>query len=199
MAMLIELLRPDDLLSLEVETVNLQLDTSDKANPRLVRQSSSAKTYLIFQFPPQSITEQAFFELDANITTNPKAGVLPSSAPALPTTANPLIAAGGVGVRMAGPSRLVFLVPSSIASIPFTLEGLLDWSGFQLVVSAVAQGQPIQPPLPAPADNETMLEIPWRLALSPGKGVGWIHAKTPVTNQGRTELWHTRLASAKTA
>jgi len=39
----------------------------------------------------------------------------------------------------------------------------------------------------------TALEIPWRLVLSPSFLGGWTHSNDPVTFNGRTELWHTRL------
>jgi hypothetical protein len=45
-----------------------------------------------------------------------------------------------------------------------------------------------------PKDNETALEIPYRLILSPNKYAAWIHAVEPAERNGNTELWHTRLA-----
>ena len=45
-----------------------------------------------------------------------------------------------------------------------------------------------------PAATETAVELPWRLALSPGPSARWAHATSPVDHGGRTELWHTRLA-----
>src|SRR5262249_2507592 len=58
-------------------------------------------------------------------------------------------------------------------------------------------GTPQPPPITAPAFLETALEIPWRIVLSPAKGVGWAHAADPETFAGRTALWHTRLGSLK--
>ena len=49
-------------------------------------------------------------------------------------------------------------------------------------------------PVPrAPSGTETSIELPWRLKLSPGPNGGFAHALDPVTHEGRTELWHTRL------
>ncbi|NTV46953.1 MAG: hypothetical protein HGB11_10650, partial [Chlorobiales bacterium] len=50
---------------------------------------------------------------------------------------------------------------------------------------------PIKPQ--KPTDVQTSIELPWHLYLSPHGHAGWAHASLPVTNNGRTELWHTRL------
>ena len=44
-----------------------------------------------------------------------------------------------------------------------------------------------------PRPNETALEVPWRLIVSPSNLAGWAHASKPVTYGDVTELWHTRL------
>lgn len=195
MALLIELLRPEDLLALVIEAINLRVDVTTAGDPKLVREVPANAAYLIVHFPPQSIAEQAFFEVDPHIQTNPKAGVLPPAAPGLPATADPLLPPGQVGARMASPSRLVFRLPQTVASIPFEMASLLDWSGLELIVSPIARGKVLPAPLVAPTALQTSLEIPWRLALSPSSNVTWNHATDPVTYRGRTELWHTRLAS----
>ncbi len=50
--------------------------------------------------------------------------------------------------------------------------------------------KPHKPPL-----TVTALELPYRLYQSPIEPAGWTHALGRVTRQGRTELWHTRLAT----
>lgn len=45
-----------------------------------------------------------------------------------------------------------------------------------------------------PSATTTQIELPFRLILSPNRHGTWVHAKAPVTRDGRTELWHTRLA-----
>jgi hypothetical protein len=53
-----------------------------------------------------------------------------------------------------------------------------------------------KPFLRAPYHNETAIEAPWRLLLSPNKYGAWVHASGPVISpDGRVELWHTRLAT----
>jgi hypothetical protein len=51
-----------------------------------------------------------------------------------------------------------------------------------------------RPPLIWPGSNETAIEMPYRLIISPNQYGAWAHASKPVSSQaGRTELWHTRL------
>jgi hypothetical protein len=176
MSITFELLREDDLLVLRVDTVNLKLDTSDAKNPKLVPESTAHPAYLIVQFPPQSILERAYLETENNGPGSDK-----------------LDAPGSVPVRMAGGSRLVFKLPSSMKHLPFNMNALLDWSKLEMVLSPTAQGQPVQPPIVAPTNHQTALEIPYRTILSPSNAVGWLHAKRAVTHAGRSELWHTRL------
>ncbi|UBM08024.1 hypothetical protein [Cupriavidus metallidurans] len=52
-------------------------------------------------------------------------------------------------------------------------------------------------PRPAePTAQQTALEVPWRLILSPDADERWHHAVAPVTTpDGHTELWHTQLVA----
>ncbi|MGC4046908.1 MAG: hypothetical protein QM758_24195 [Armatimonas sp.] len=50
-----------------------------------------------------------------------------------------------------------------------------------------------------PEADETALEIPYRLILSPNRNAGFTHALAPVTRGGRTELWHTRMGVRRDA
>jgi len=126
----IPILRPDDLLALDIECVNLTVKPG--APPRLVRQKASAPAYLIVHFPPQHIVEQAFFETTPEFKPDPK-------SPAEPTTAE-TPAPPPVQARISGPSRLAFLVPDAVDSIPLTLQSLLSWENLEpsLVPVAVA-------------------------------------------------------------
>lgn len=191
----LEVLRPDDLLSFYLNFVNLRLDTSNTRAPKLVIDDTSNPAYLVVWFAPQSILEEAYFETAAKITTNPG---FDSQVPPLQTTNDTIAAPGSVPAYLAGQSRLVFQVPQRVSGIPYTIEGLLDWSDLNLVVSPVALGTPLPPPITAPTFLQTAIEIPWRIVLSPGKGVGWAHPSEPETFAGRTALWHTRLGSIKT-
>src|SRR5215208_5181930 len=104
---------------------------------------------------------------------------------------------------MAKETRLAFIVPAGV-TIPYTLEGLLDWAtwGQQRVVEAAKPPEYVKvepaPTIVEPATDETAIEAPWRVTLSPHTDAGWAHATQPVTHDSRTELWHTRLGERKT-
>jgi len=46
-----------------------------------------------------------------------------------------------------------------------------------------------------PERHQTAIELPYRLILSPNIYNVWVHAASPVSINGWTELWHTRLAA----
>jgi len=57
------------------------------------------------------------------------------------------------------------------------------------------------PPLPSPpGPNETAIEAPYRLIVSPNRFNGWAHRNDPVQSDktGLIELWHTRLGMRRT-
>jgi hypothetical protein len=205
------ILRSDDLLALAVQAVNLKLDTADAAHPRLVRESQGQAAYLVFGLPPQSITEQAYFETAQLPSPTPPSATPPLPTPApTPSTSDTLPMPGGAASLLSGPSRLVFELPPSVQSIDYTVEALLDWSQLDLVLPAAAQVPPgatsasaVQsPPITEPGTLETALELPYRLLISPnvmpqGGQPNWAHSTVPVVHAGRAELWHTRLASLK--
>jgi hypothetical protein len=47
-----------------------------------------------------------------------------------------------------------------------------------------------------PSRKVTAIELPYRLILTPIEAARWRHRDAPFTHLGRTELWHTRLATA---
>ena len=203
------ILRPDDLLVLSVQAVNFRLDTSAPDRPRLVHDAPGEAAYLVYLFPPQSIAEQAFFET-AEVEQQPSFNT-PPGPPEPPTTADSLVAPGGVAAWVADQSRLVFRLPSGLTGIEFSITGLLDWAQLELVLPAAAQVLPGAssrpsgpPPIAAPGSLETSLELPYRLMMSPnimpgGVQPGWEHAAAPVLHAGRAELWHTRLGRLERA
>lgn len=206
MPLTVEIVRPDDLLVLTVQAVNLRLDTSTPDRPRLVRDAQGEAAYLVYLFPPQSIAEQAFFET-AEVKQQPSFNT-PPGPPEPPTATDALTAPGGVAAWVAGQSRLVFRLPSSRAEIEYSIAGLLDWTQLEPVLPAAAQvlpgasGGPSGPPaIAAPGSLDTSLELPYRLMMSPnlmpGVEPGWKHAAAPVAHEGRVELWHTRLGRLK--
>jgi hypothetical protein len=119
-----DLIRPDDLLALTFDFFNMNLAAGGGA-PRLVRVDPNQPAYLVVHFGPQHIAEEAFFE-----DSNPQ--------PLRSKKAEPPILS-----RMAGTSRLAFIVPEEVAEIPYTLESLLNWSQFEQSVTPLAK-----PPVP---------------------------------------------------
>ena len=175
--LVLEIMRADDLLALRFEFTNLTIAAAPGELPQLVRQQIGQPTLISIDIGPQHISE---WQGDDG---QPPDDLAPAPVPSV----------------MADHSRLVFAVPDAISSIPLTLGHLLDWARFRLVVPRNALPDPTGPlgPIPPtvslPGSGETALELPFGLLLSPDSSGGWTHAVNPVTHDGRTELWHTRL------
>jgi hypothetical protein len=198
MVLKLDLVRPDDLLNLKVEAINLNLVSRKGKKPFLEVEDRAQPAFLSFTFPPQTIAEHAYFE--ASIVKpegNPKR---PDPDP--PTLVTPLDEPGHVPARLGKSSRLVFEVPVDI-KIPFTIAGLTDWSKFKLSVNPIAAIGPTPtaaqiaaaPAISEPSATQTAIELPYRLIISPSAAVSWLHRPLPFTSMGRTELWHTRLVN----
>ncbi|KAA3661089.1 MAG: hypothetical protein DWQ04_17470 [Chloroflexi bacterium] len=193
----VSVLRPFDLLHLTFHFQNLRLNTDDPNVPMLERVESLRPALIIVQFPPQHVQEEAFFEVEPAFPgeeeppNNPDPAVqeIPRHPP--------------VRALMAGSSRLVFRLPDDVTALPYSLTGLLDWSGYELAVNPRALPPEFdddalaaaQIPVNAPGVDESAIEIPYHLFLSPNRFARWIHSLKPVVRNGRSELWHTRLAT----
>jgi type VI protein secretion system component Hcp len=206
-ALRFELIRPDDLLNLEVEAVNLRIDDDDPTEQALVVDDPAQPARLVVTLPPQSIAETAYFEaLLVKIDPDPSGRPVHSDPATGKSKSDPLDAPGIAGKRdsvaqLAGRSRLAFDVPPE-ARVPLSVEGLLKWSLLTPRVSPIAAISPkptqaeiaAAPSIQPPAPFETALELPYHLVISPNGEVAWRHRSRPFTSRGRTELWHTRLA-----
>lgn len=202
-----KLVRPDDLLNLRVRGENLRLNADDPKYPILEVENAEKPGYLILTFPPQTIAERAYFEAPIlpSLGQDPTSGV-PADPDAGQTQNDPELHAPGYAdsrspaAMLGRPSRLVFIVPPGHA-IPFTMEGVLDWTGLTLNVNPIAaigrepsaEQIAAAPGIERPKATETVLELPYRLMISPTADVAWNHRLLPFTHRGRTELWHTRL------
>ena len=198
MAVSVELVRPDDLLHLHVKGENLRLDTAGTDGPELVLDDATRSGYLIVNFPPQAVVEEAVYQSSPTPPLSDEAGAgynqPPPSPPDVPAVTRS---------RIGRPSRLVFRIPAgSTRRIPFSIAGLLDWSALELSVSPLA-ALPAEPTLSQrrtapviaePGANESAIELPYRLVLSPNGEATWRHSLQPSTHSGATALWHTRLA-----
>ncbi len=119
----VAVIRREDFLHLSFEFANLRLIEQDGL--RLVRRDPSKPAFITAEFPPQNIHEEALFESES--------GKDPAKAPPVQS-------------RLAGPSRLVFRVPDTAQSIPYTLADLLQACGsYDLSVPRTAQPPPPKP------------------------------------------------------
>ena len=131
--------RPDDLLHLRIEIVNLTVKPG--APPQLMN-TGTTTGYIILHFPPQAIGEEAFFQsavrsIDGREVGYPtQEGNSKRPAPTgTETPRNPPVRA-----RIADGSRLVFKVPRGVA-FEYTLKGILD-ACTNLVPSIVPHARP---------------------------------------------------------
>lgn len=138
----VSVVRPEDLLVLDFEFVNMSLskNTRGRGGYQLV---PGANARIVMKFQPQNIAEQAFFEKDENIPVDiPKNSDGSAHEPADPdkskgSSENPV--PPPVQSRASGPSRLVFKVPSGVASIDYSLEEILErCREYELSVAATA-------------------------------------------------------------
>ncbi len=134
----VTVIRPEDLLNLTFEFINLQFTSSGGAT-KLTRQKQGSPAFIVVKFPPQNIAEQAFWETAASGKTPPpppgKTDPTGEEAPTVPAFA-----------VMSQPSRLVFALPAGTDSIDYTLAALLDWGKYTPSVSIQAQPGPNPPP-----------------------------------------------------
>jgi hypothetical protein len=183
--------RREDFLLLRIDGYNLI------QKGQFLDRQSTGDAYLVVVHQPQHIFEEAFEVIGGH----PKS---PGHSKAL----------------LAYPSRLAFKVPAG-RKIPLTVAGLLDWAALDPSLAPVASFEPasvrhiarpvlgpgdyrpkpvsvpVTPPRwppRAPAINETAIELPWHLVLSPGESGSWSHPRDVLEAKGWAELWHTRLA-----
>ncbi|MCE7935450.1 MAG: hypothetical protein DYG96_12805 [Chlorobi bacterium CHB2] len=147
----VSVVRPKDLLVLRFEFVNLALNYREGSGNFLVRADGDKAAYLVVHFPPQNIAEQAFFETsnEENYAPAKKSDGSPigaNDAGYPPTGTGEPPTPPPVKARIAGPSRLAFLIPKEITTIPYTLEALLDWSRLEPSLPWVALPPPPPPP-----------------------------------------------------
>ncbi|MGE2714431.1 LysM peptidoglycan-binding domain-containing protein [Mycolicibacterium litorale] len=123
------------------------------------------------------------------------------------TQANPVTAPPTVATALAAnDSRVVFELPKG-AEIPYTVAGLLDTLGklgLRVPALAIPRVTATDPrpadahgELTAPAADETAIEAPFRLVVSPNRKYGgFTHAalaESAPQDPNRVGLWHTRL------
>lgn len=207
----IQVVRPRDLLEITFEFRNVELTTPGGGKDGRIRGLTGSR--LVVYFQSQHVAEQAIYETTTvlgptadEIEKNPdwpSKYQAPTGEPTIPAPA------GSMQALFSGPSRLVFDIPPN-REIDYTTAGLLAaLKDLPLVVSPIMTYQPpgcnpifffnpsLRPPPPKigkPGNDVTAIEAPYRLILSPDDKARWDHAEEPVEHQGRTELWHSRMA-----
>jgi len=140
------IIRPEDLLALRVELRNLSVKPG---TPPTLKKAGTGNAFLILHFPPQSITEETFFEespegmekadKDPTLPQKPELDPVGKPSDAVPPPFGRTIRA-----RIADESRLVFKVPND-AVIPYTLEGILTAvQGLEPKVAATARPRQVR-------------------------------------------------------
>jgi hypothetical protein len=186
----INLLRREDMVNLTFTFIGLALSPSGTLlyPYNLILAPRASTGYIVVDFGPQHIAEEVFQE------------ALPP-APPLPAPPPPPVKSWP-----AGSSRIAFDVTTAVTSpnvLPYTVNALLDWLGWLPSITLGAD-MPVnyalidsRPPIVAPQNFQTGLDIPWGLTVSPNGTQGWAHSSSPVIRGTRTELWHTRLGVRK--
>ena len=155
-----QVIRTEDMLYLGFQFYNAKAVVKN-GQTLIVPENPAAPSSMVVIFPPQHHGEECvnFSDVDGSYPPPPGRDAL------------------------AGYSWLTFELPPN-ASIPFTSDALLNWSGLKPMLQTAPK---------APTAAFSALEVPWSLWLTPPAGGTWHHSATPVTSGGRTELWHTRL------
>jgi hypothetical protein len=162
--------RADDGLFLSLSFVNLDIQPRVRQTPQLKLRDATQDGFIAVTLPPQSIFEQT----------------VPGPGDVAPTSPLPAL--------LSGPSRVVLKVPKGTAAFDYDLPTILNLVAFPLSTSARANVSMSTQPGPAdePGPNETAIEAPFRLFLSPPDTARFHAARTPVKRNNRTELWHAR-------
>jgi hypothetical protein len=160
----VALRRPADMLVLRFAFTNAVLNRRKR---RLYRAHLATPITAIVTFPAQHVDEEAFYESAAHEP--------PGAVP--------------VWSQASCETRLCFDLASS--ELTLSPASLLDWTDW---APRLVDELRLPADVAAPAADRTAIELPTRLILSPAAAARWRHAANPVTHDGRTELWHTRLS-----
>lgn len=130
--------RPEDHLVFDLLFDNLRVEPDQgQEGAQLIRENANRRGILIVEFPPQSFGEEAFLqasaELDGDLELPPKPGddplkPGPTVAKNVPPKPGDLVTLGALPtarIRMSGPSRLAFTMPTEVAALSFTLDAVL--------------------------------------------------------------------------
>lgn len=114
----IKVLRPEDFLCIRFKFINLKIDGEN-----LKHHNTNKPAYMIVEFPPQNIAEEAFFQVAQDYPVDQSD--IPPGYPNIDKNTGKETPYFVCKSRLAEPSRLVFKVPKG-DTIPYTVEGLLN-------------------------------------------------------------------------
>ena len=121
------LLRPDDLLNLQIRLVNLVV--SGSASQRRIRWiDTSQPAIMVVTFPPQAIAEGVYPDTTGQTAfpkINREGGVGGPDVP-VDVGGGPIASSMTAPALIAGPSRLAYVMPAGTSSIPFTVSDVLN-------------------------------------------------------------------------
>lgn len=165
------LLRTRDLVDLRLEAPGCTLEPTPGGAELVAGPDAS----LILHFPPQHLAEEVW-----------QAGA-PPPPPAKPSRPSSHVAAS--------PSRLVFAVREG-TRIPYSIETVLEAIQdlrLRVAPGATENGEASGAGIEPPRDEETAIEAPYRLVVSPSARGAFRHSSRPKGPEPRPELWRTHL------
>ncbi len=166
-SLVFQAIRTTDMVYLGFEFYNAKAVVT-AGQTEIIAEDPKLPMHMVVLFPSQHLGEECVAYTPGSVTwpTKPMRGAL------------------------AGFSWLAFELAGT-AKVPYTIAGLLDWSGTEPALVPVATSSSGAPAPPDPL--HTALEIPWQLWLTPLEHGTWHHSTRPVVFKQITELWHTRL------
>lgn len=112
-------IRPDDLLVFDVQGINLRVEAGKGNNPARLVRDARGPAYLIVTFPPQHLTEVAYF------TTVPDYQIPPRDSDEKNKKIENPVPGEPIDALISGWSRLAFFVPDDRLPIEWTVEEIL--------------------------------------------------------------------------
>ncbi|MFZ9482491.1 MAG: hypothetical protein ACO3AV_06300 [Ilumatobacteraceae bacterium] len=213
--------RAADMIDLTLRFRNTTVTEPKPGTVLLAKADGSLPAYMIVEFGPQHVAEEALFmsgeTIDPALSIDAATGEI---APTDPDVSGPY-STGNLFVspvtyqwhrtlplrsRFASPSRLVFRIdPARGRPIPFTVAGLLDWTNPRFVPSLVPAADlgrvyvsNIPVPLREPVSTQTSIEFPYGLILTPTPEGRWSGRGVPFdAGTNRTEVWGATLADSE--
>ena len=195
----IDIHRREDFLFLRVDGYNLI-----RSGQRLMRKHVRLDARLVITFMPQHIAEQAFAD-----GKTPAAPGRTHAVVAAPSRLAFIVPASGIPLTIDGLLSWTNLKPALAPAAAYAGQGsnAIRSSerrrhrhrrpgaahGRHGEARSLASGSP--PGLRAPQADETAIELPWHLALSPTADGRWSHETEPITLNGSTEVWRTQLVT----